>query len=102
MIKATERTKILKTLKTISDAKRQLKAAEDAYNSLRLAALRTVTTSKKGDTVTLTAGNTVYKAKKPPRYTDRWNVTKDGKKVATEFLGGIHDVRFAIAMGMIK
>jgi hypothetical protein len=43
----------------------------------------------------------VIKAKKPARFNDRYNLTENGRRIATEVFGGIHDIRFAIALGEI-
>jgi hypothetical protein len=42
----------------------------------------------------------VLKAKKHPRY-NRWNVFEQGKKIITEYMAGIHDLRFDIAQGKV-
>ena len=85
----------------ISAARKALDKYEAQYAELRLKAIRTVTMTKVGDTVTLESSNRVIKAKKPARYNDRWNLTENGKRIATEYFGSIHDIRFNIAMGQI-
>jgi hypothetical protein len=86
----------------IARASAELVQLETEYAERRLAALKSVAMSKMGATVTLSSGTAVFKAKKPARYNDRWNITKEGKRIATEMFGSIHDVRFAIAQGQIK
>ena len=87
--------------KNITVARDELSKYEARYAELRVKALRSVTTTKVGETITLEAGNRVIKAKKPARYNDRWNLTENGKRIATEVFGSIHDIRFDIAMGKI-
>ena len=100
MDKAT--IKAINTLsKNIGATANLLTTLKNEYDELRLKALRTVESTKVGDTITLEAGNRVIKAKKPARYNDRWNLTENGKRIATEYFGGIHDIRFDIAMGKI-
>lgn len=85
----------------IESARGALAILEQKYADLRLEALRTVQTSKRGDTITLTCGQRVIKAKKPARFRDRWNLMENGQRIGTEVPGSIHDIRFRIAMGSI-
>lgn len=74
---------------------------EAKFAEARLAELSKVEMSKNGETITLTFGSRVIKAKKPTRFKDRYNLTENGKRIATEVFGSIHDIRFAIALGKI-
>jgi hypothetical protein len=84
----------------LNKARARVEVLEAQYAELRLAELRKVETSKTGDTVTLKYGSRVLKAKKHPRY-NRWNVFEGRKKIVTEYMAGIHDLRFDIACGRI-
>jgi len=77
----------------------ELLAAE--YAHLRLVALQQVKVVKNGETLTLTFGNRELKVKRHPRYTARWNVFEAGRKIVSEYLGGIHDLRFAISQHQV-
>jgi hypothetical protein len=94
-------TKLEKLAAKIDGLREQLRSAEAEFQELRLAQLRRVEMTKTGETVTLKFGSRVIKAKKPARYNDRWNLTENGKKIATEMFGGIHDIRFAISQGAV-
>lgn len=85
-------------LKTkIADARIALTEANAEYDEHRLATLRKVEMTSVGETITLKFGDRVLKAKKNVRY-GRYRV-KDGKTtVISEYLGGIHDLRFAMAL----
>jgi hypothetical protein len=70
------------------------------YADLRLKALQTVTTTKVGNTITLESGNRIIKAKKNVH--GRFKVTEGKKTLINEYMGGgIHDLRFDIAMGKV-
>ena len=101
MIDKTTRKELAALSKNIAAVERELGRLDTAYNDLRLKVIRTVTMTKVGETVTLESGNRVIKAKKPARYNDRWNLTENGKSLAKEVFGGIHEIRFAIAMGQL-
>jgi hypothetical protein len=94
--------KITRTVEQLQKARARVAKLEADFAEQRLEALKTVTMTKTGATITLVNGSSVFKAKKPARFNDRWNITKDGKRIATEVFGGIHDIRFAIALGQIK
>jgi hypothetical protein len=93
-------TKIAKTLEQLSKAQERVAKLEAAYAEQRLDALKQVAMTKNGETITLTFGNRVLKAKKNPRR-GRFNVFEGGKRVVTEYMAGIHDLRFDIALGRI-
>lgn len=77
-----------------------LAALKEDYAERRLEALRTVTTTKVGETITLAAGKRILKAKKNAY--GRFTVKEAGKIIVKEYMGGgIHDLRFDIAMGKI-
>ena len=85
----------------LQNARARVAALEAKFAEARLAELRKVEMTKNGETITLTFGPRVIKAKKPARFNDRYNLTENGKRIATEVFGGIHDIRFAIAQGQI-
>ena len=101
MLDRATRKELVTIANGINAARRALDKYEDQYNTLRLKAIRTVEMTKVGATVTLESGNRVIKAKKPARYNDRWNLTENGKSIAKEYFGSIHDIRFKIAMGQL-
>ena len=86
----------------IARARTELARLEAEYAERRLALLKSVEMTKTGDTVTLWFDQSLFKAKKPARFRDRWNISKNGKTIAKEVFGSIHDIRFAIAQGQIK
>ena len=100
MDKAT-RKYINDTAKCLASSKKLVAKLEAEFAELRLKALRTVEMTKEGNTITLTSGKRVIKAKKPARYNDRYDIQENGKMIAKEYFGNIHDIRFAIAMGQI-
>ena len=84
----------------INNAEAQLSKMKADYAELRLEALRTVTTTKVGDTITLESNNRILKAKKNAH--GRFRVTEGRKTLVPEYMGGgIHDLRFDIALGKI-
>ena len=91
MDKAT--IKAINTLsKNIGATANLLTTLKDEYAELRLKALRTVETTKVGETITLESGNSY----------GRFKVTEGKKTLVNEYMGGgIHDLRFDIAMGNI-
>jgi len=91
--------KLCKLQDQLIKARERVAQLEEQYAELRLKELRSVTMTKNGATLTLSIGDRVIKAKKPARYNDRWNLTENGKSIAREVFGSIHDIRFAIAMG---
>ena len=99
MDKAT--IKAINTLsKNIGATANLLTTLKNEYDELRLKALRTVESTKEGDTITLAAGKRVLKAKKNAY--GRYTVKEAGKIIVKEYMGGnIHDLRFDIAMGKI-
>lgn len=84
----------------LANARTRVAAIEAKYAAARLKELQKVEMTKNGETVTLTFGDRVLKAKKHARY-NRWNVFEGGKKIVSEYMFGIHDLRFAIAQGAI-
>jgi hypothetical protein len=91
--------KMVRLATKIERLREQLAGCEAEFQRLRLEQLRRVEISKNGETVTLKFGSRVVKAKRHARYSDRWNLTENGQKIATEVFGSIHDIRFAIAGG---
>lgn len=95
-------TKQLKSLAVqISNAKHHLDILESQYAAFRLDALREVEMVKNDASITLLFKGRRINAKKPSRFNDRYNLTENGKRIATEVVGGIHDIRFQIAVGQI-
>jgi hypothetical protein len=93
----------LKQLKSlavqISDAKHHLELLESQYSALRLEALRQVTVVKNAASITLVFNGRRINAK--PVRDNRYLVKESGKVLAREYFGGIHDLRFEIAVGAI-
>jgi hypothetical protein len=87
-------------MEQLTKAQERVAKLEADFAEQRLAALKQVEMSKNGETITLTFGSRVLKAKKNPRR-GRFNVFEGGKKIVTEYMAGIHDLRFDIALGRI-
>jgi hypothetical protein len=85
----------------LQNARARVAELEAKFAEARLSELQKVTMTKNGETITLKFGSRVIKAKKPARFNDRYNLTENGRRIATEVFGGIHDIRFAIALGEI-
>jgi hypothetical protein len=94
-------TKAIKLLEQLTKAQARAAKLEAQFTEVRLNELQKVTVTKSGETITLAFGDRVIKAKKPSRYNDRYNLTENGKILAKEVFGSIHDIRFAIAVGQI-
>ena len=99
MLDKITRKELVTMVKNIQAAQKELGAYEARYAELRLKALRTVTTTKVGETITLESGNRILKAKKNTH--GRYKVTEGKKTLDSEYFGGIHNLRFAVAMGEI-
>jgi hypothetical protein len=84
----------------LARARAQVAKLEAEFAEARLKELQKVEVSQNGETLTLTFGDRVLKAKKHSRY-NRWNVFESGRKIVSEYLYGIHDLRFDIARGAI-
>lgn len=85
----------------LQKARARVSELEAQFAAARLTELRKVTVSKKRGTITLTFGARVIQAKRHARFSHRWNLFENGKRIATEVMAGIHDIRFAIAIGHI-
>lgn len=85
----------------LDHARKQVADLEQQIAQLRLEALRQVEMVKNDASITLLFKGRRINAKKPARFNDRYNLTENGKRIATEVFGGIHDIRFAVAMGQI-
>jgi len=81
----------------ISNTQVDLKLFQAEYDKLRLETLRQVGVTKVGKTITLTFGKRVVKAKKNRR--GRYKLTEGGRTLNSDYMGGIHDLRFAMARG---
>ena len=81
----------------ISNAEVNLKLFQAEYDKLRLETLRQVGVTKVGKTITLTFGKRVVKAKKNRH--NRLKLTEGGRTLDSDYMGGIHDLRFAMARG---
>jgi hypothetical protein len=85
----------------MSKAREQLAAMESQYDELRLAALRKVEVTKRGETVTLTLGTRELKVKRMG-VRRRWRIWEGKTVLVDEYVwGGIHDIRFMLATGKI-
>jgi predicted RNase H-like nuclease (RuvC/YqgF family) len=79
----------------------ELAKLEAQFDEKRLEALREVTVTHRGMTVTLTYGNRAVKAKKMGAYS-RWKVWEGDKVLISDYAGGnLHDIRFLLASGQI-
>ena len=88
----------LRTLETkIEAAREKLEALEEQYKKLRLEALQKVEVTKTGETVTLRFNGRVIKAKKNSY--GRYKVWEGDRVITSDYLWGIHDLRFALADG---
>ena len=85
----------------LDKARKQVAALEDQIAQIQLEALRQVEMVKNDASVTLLFKGRNINAKKPGRFNDRYNLTENGKRIATEVFGSIHDIRFLIASGQI-
>ena len=83
----------------ISKTQTLLKQLETEYTELRLEALRQVELTKVGATATLVFKDRVIKAKKN-RF-NRYKITEGKQILDSDYMWGIHDLRFAIATGAI-
>lgn len=81
-------------------ARANVKQLEEKFNALRKQRLNEVTMSKRGDTVTLTLGSRVIKAKKN-RLHNRWNVYENNKLIVREYMLSLADLRFDLSQGRI-
>lgn len=81
----------------ISNAEVNLKLLQAEYDKLRLETLRQVKMAKVGATTTLEFGKRVVKAKKNRH--NRLKLTEGGRTLDSDYMGGIHDLRFAMARG---
>ena len=91
--------KITALAQKISKTQAVLKQLEAEYEELRLEALRQVELTKVGATATLVFKGRVIKAKKN-RY-NRYKITEGKQILDSDYMWGIHDLRFAIATGSI-
>ena len=95
-----EMTEFEQIQEQLSKARAHVAELETTYAELRLQTLKQVKMTKNGETIMLIIGSRVLKAKKNPRY-NRFNVFEGGKKIVTEYMWGIHDLRFDIAQGRV-
>jgi hypothetical protein len=85
----------------LDKARKQVAALQEQIAQIRLEALREVEMVKNDASITLLFKGRRINAKKPSRFNDRYNLTENGKRIATEVFGGIHEIRFQIAVGQI-
>ena len=83
----------------INNAEAQLIKMKAEYDALRLEALRTVAYTIVGEAIILESGARVIKIKKNRH--GRYKVTEGKTTLVPEYMGGLHDLRFEIAMGNI-
>jgi hypothetical protein len=93
-------TKIERVQEQLAKTRERLVQLEEQFAELRLKELQKVEVIHRGDTFTLLYGQRILKAKKHSRY-NRWNVFEGGRKIVSEYLFGLHDLRFDIAQGRI-
>jgi hypothetical protein len=94
--------KIDRLVAKMSKAREQLAAMEAEYEELRLENLRKVTMVKVGKTTTLTFKNRVIKVTPVRNDTRGLNIMENGRMLVNEYRGGgIHDIRFMLAIGKI-
>ena len=92
--------KAINTLsKNIGKADAELSRMTAEYDALRLKALQTVAYTKVGDAIILEAGARIIKAKKNRH--GRYKVTEGKTTLVPEYFGGLHDLRFELAMNNI-
>ena len=91
--------KIDTLIKKIGATSAQLSALKAEYDQLRLEALRTVAYTIVGEAIILESGARIIKIKKNRH--GRYKVTEGKTTLIPEYLGGLHDLRFEVAMGNI-
>jgi len=90
---ATKSAKLQAVKAKMEEMTRELETA-------RTEILCTVKMVKSGETITLSSGKRVIKAKYNSRR-NAYNLQENSKRIATEIRASIHDIRFSIAMGSI-
>ena len=83
----------------INETRTVLKELETEFNDLRLESLRQVSMTRTGDKTLLGFGDRKFTVTRN-RY-GRLTVKEGRKTVDSDYIGGIHDLRFAIAIGGI-
>lgn len=83
----------------IEKARASLVQLEAEYAATRLDTLQQVEVSKRGETLTLSYGLREVKAKKNSR--GRYKVTEGKQILDSDYLWGLHELRFEIATGRI-
>lgn len=83
----------------INSLQKDLESAKAEYDAMRLALLKEVDVVRNDASITLRFKGRVINAKKN-RY-GRYKVTENKKTLSSEYFGGIHDLRFSIACGLI-
>lgn len=97
MNKSKQVNKITALAQQIEETRSELAQLEAQYAELRLEALRQVEMTRVGATTTLVFDNRVIKVKR-----NRWGrlkITEGQQTLNTDYIGGIHDLRFALAVG---
>lgn len=92
-------SKLQQIQQRINSLQRDLESAKAEYDAMRLALLREVDMVRNDTSITLLFKNRVINARKN-RY-GRYKITENKKTLVNEYLGGIHDLRFSIACGLI-
>lgn len=85
--------------KKIGQVDAELSRMKAEYDALRLEALRTVAYTIVGEAIILESGARIIKIKKNRH--GRYKVTEGKTTLIPEYLGGLHDLRFEVAMGNI-
>lgn len=92
-------TKLEKLHNRINSLRNDLESAKAEYDAMRLAMLKKVDMVHNDSSVTLLFKGRVLNAKKN-RY-GRFKVTESKATLINEYFGGIHDLRFDVARGLI-
>jgi len=93
------KTDMMKLAQKIEKLREDLASAEAEYKELWLAEMRQVAVKKNEASMTLMFNGRAINAKKN-RY-GRFEVKEGKKTLVKEYMGNLHDLRFAIAQGAI-
>lgn len=90
---------ILSVAQKLNAARYEADMLEDRYKALRTLILQRVQVGWVGETITLTCGERKIKAKKNSR--GRYKVTEGNRILNSQYMHGITELRFEIAMRSI-
>lgn len=85
--------------KLLKAARKQVEVLEQQYSAALTAVANQVVMTKKGETITLQKGKTVFKVKKNSH--NRFNVYKNGKVFYSDYGWGLKQLRVDIAEGKL-